>query len=344
MKMKDSARKFFSLLIGAVFCFSSAMKLMDPTGTGLIVDGYLKFFNLDVLRPSSKILGELLSLAEAVTGIGLITGLWRKTFAVTASVLTAFFTVVTVVLYHANPDMDCGCFGQAIHLTHGETLLKNIVLCLLCAGAFIPFSSLSGKSSGRHFAFFSGIALVSAFAFISYRYLPLADFTSFATSNTIVSSTDAAEGPDYTVLTVWDDGDYDRTEELLDGLTALITIYDSDALDQADCAQLASFAQDAMNAGWNTYVITAGPVDIPGVECLHADYKTIITMNRSNGGTMFLDDGYIAQKRSFRMSYNYEEMAAMAEGDPAEAHIKTATWNSLMLQSFIVAFLVVMCL
>lgn len=44
-----------------------------------------------------------------------------------------FMTIVTVWIYFYNPVQDCGCFGDAIKLTNGQTLAKNIVLTLCAA-------------------------------------------------------------------------------------------------------------------------------------------------------------------------------------------------------------------
>ena len=44
----------------------------------------------------------------------------------------SIMTVLTVWIYMADPVSDCGCFGDAVVLTNGQTLLKNIIL-LACA-------------------------------------------------------------------------------------------------------------------------------------------------------------------------------------------------------------------
>ena len=46
----------------------------------------------------------------------------------------AVMTAITVWIFAADPVKDCGCFGDAIVLTNGETLLKNIILSV-CAVA-----------------------------------------------------------------------------------------------------------------------------------------------------------------------------------------------------------------
>jgi hypothetical protein len=85
---------------------------------------------------------------EASTGAALVSGVFRKTTAIVTSALILFFTVITLILWIANPVMDCGCFGEAIHLTHGQTLLKNLVLVALALIAFIPFQNFGVPRKG----------------------------------------------------------------------------------------------------------------------------------------------------------------------------------------------------
>ena len=113
-------RRFCAILIGLVFLASGLLKLLDPVGTGLIVSEYFKFFHLGFLQGTAKALGMALSLVEAATGAALISGVFRKTTAFITSLLVVFFTIITLILWIAKPEMDCGCFGEAIHLSHGQ--------------------------------------------------------------------------------------------------------------------------------------------------------------------------------------------------------------------------------
>ena len=141
-------RRFAAGLIGIVFLVSGLLKISDPVGTMLIVTEYLKFFHIGFLIPAAKGLGIALSLLEALTGIALITGVLRKITAWVTTAMLAFFTIVTLILWVRNPAMDCGCFGQAIHLTHLQSLIKNVVMLLLALWAFIPYGDF-GKTPTR---------------------------------------------------------------------------------------------------------------------------------------------------------------------------------------------------
>ena len=183
-------RRFCAILIGLVFLASGLLKLLDPVGTGLIVSEYFKFFHLGFLQGTAKALGMVLSLVEATTGAALISGVFRKTTAVVTSVLVVFFTIVTLILWIANPEMDCGCFGEAIHLTHGQTLLKNVVLLALAAAAFIPFQNFGVPRKGKYVAFFLAVpSLIFALCY-NALHLPMIDFTEFAPGTELFASLD----------------------------------------------------------------------------------------------------------------------------------------------------------
>ena len=189
-KAHHSFRRFCAILIGLVFLASGLLKLLDPVGTGLIVSEYFKFFHLGFLQGTAKALGMVLSLVEAITGAALISGVFRKTTAIVTSVLVVFFTIITLILWIAKPEMDCGCFGEAIHLSHGQTLLKNLVLLALAALAFIPFQNFGVPRKGKYVAFFLAIpSLIFALGH-NARHLPMIDFTEFAPGTELFASLD----------------------------------------------------------------------------------------------------------------------------------------------------------
>ena len=189
-KAHHRIRRFCAILIGLVFLASGLLKLLDPVGTGLIVSEYFKFFHLGFLQGTAKALGMALSLVEAITGAALISGVFRKTTAFITSLLVIFFTIITLILWIAKPEMDCGCFGEAIHLSHGQTLLKNLVLLALAAIAFIPFQNFGVPRKGKYVAFFLAVPSL-VFALVhNARHLPMIDFTEFAPGTELFASLD----------------------------------------------------------------------------------------------------------------------------------------------------------
>lgn len=187
-------RRLCSILLGMVYFIAGMLKLMDPVGAGLVVEGYLQFLHLDFLSFAAKCLGVGLALLETLLGAALIAGVWRRQVAAVTSILTAAFTALTLVLVIFNPEMDCGCFGEAVHLTHMQTLMKNILLCFLCAGAFLPVKDYGRTRKSKVVAFCLVAATVALFTIMSLISIPLTDFTEFAPGATLNAEADDVAG------------------------------------------------------------------------------------------------------------------------------------------------------
>ena len=343
--MSTFLRKLFGDLIGLVFFIAAAAKLMDPVGTGLIVDAYLLNLHLDFLRPCSLAIGLVLSMSEAVVSVGLLTGTFRQFFAWAATAMILFFTLVSVWLVVADPDMECGCFGEAIPLTHTQTLIKNLALCLFCIPAFVPYSNLGYARAHRYVAFGIGVFLMLCYGVFFLVFNPLLEWSELRPSHTIVPEGEAVdERWEYPILPIWDENGEDCSYLAMEGDVALISIYDVDALDSSDKARIASFSQDAVNVGYNAVLLAAGQVAIPGMDTYYADYRKVITMNRSNAGVSFIHDGYIIGKTSFHNYPSFEQMEELHETDAVEAFINSATHRSVALQAFALVFLAVIIL
>ena len=201
-------RRLCSVLLGLVFFIAGMLKLMDPVGAGLVVDEYLEFFHLGWLGFASKWLGVALALVETLTGAALIAGVWRKLTALVTSILTVGFTLLTLILVIFNPEMDCGCFGEAVHLTHMQTFLKNLLLCLLCAGAFLPVRNYGRNRKSKVVAFCLVAVTVILFTVMSLISVPLMDFTEFAPGASLAED---AEGSDDNGISL--EGENDTKQE-----------------------------------------------------------------------------------------------------------------------------------
>lgn len=184
-------RRLCSVILGLVYFIAGMLKLMDPVGAGLVVDEYLKFFHLGGLAFASKTLGVAMALLETFLGAALIAGVWRKFVAGVTSILTLAFTALTLILVIFNPEMDCGCFGEAVHLTHMQTFLKNVALCILCAGAFLPVRDYGRTRKSKLVAFWLVAVTVLLFTFMSLVSVPLMDFTEFAPGASLTADADA---------------------------------------------------------------------------------------------------------------------------------------------------------
>jgi hypothetical protein len=180
-------RRLCSVILGLVYFGAGMLKLMDPVGAGLVVEEYLSFFRLGWLSPLAKAIGVGMALVETLVGAALLARVWRKQVALVTSFITVGFTILTLQLVIFNPEMDCGCFGEAVHLTHFQTFVKNLVLCLLCVIAFLPARDYGGNTKSKLVAFGMVTAVVLLFTVHSLISIPLMDFTEFAPGVSLVS-------------------------------------------------------------------------------------------------------------------------------------------------------------
>jgi len=117
-------------VVGLTFIFSGYVKAIDPLGTLYKMQDYLEAVGLPGVLPDYLLISAAILLAglEFSLGIFMVLAIRRR---LTSKIILAFMAVMTLItlwLVIANPVKDCGCFGDALHLTNTESLLKNIGL------------------------------------------------------------------------------------------------------------------------------------------------------------------------------------------------------------------------
>ena len=387
-KAHQRLRRFCAILIGLVFLASGLLKLMDPVGTGLIVSEYFKFFHLGFLQGAAKAFGMVLSLVEAITGAALLTGVHRKITAFITSLLIIFFTIITLILWIANPEMDCGCFGEAVHLTHGQTLLKNLVLLALALIAFLPFRNFGIPRKGKYAAFLLAVPSLIFALWYSHRHLPMVDFTEFAPGCELLASLDndyqAMDGkvptfiyerdgqrgsftldnlPDSTwtfiaVDTLTRSGLYKRSEHPVlsfrdeagtyqDELAVLdrvvvFSVYDPD---DAPWDRIRAQKADAASCGATPLVLTVPGEGIPqDLVVYYADFKPLITLNRSNGGASYFNEGELISKWSSPDVPSGDRLKAVLDGEPVSVSTDFIVGRRIRAQGFTLYLLALLLL
>ena len=377
-------RRFCSVLLGLVYFLAGMLKLMDPVGTGLIVQGYLDFLHIGWMAPLAKAIGVALALVETLVGAALLAGVWRKQVAAVASFITVGFTILTLQLVIFNPEMDCGCFGEAIHLTHFQTFVKNLILCLLCIIAFLPARDFEGNTKSKLVAFYMVAAAVLLFTVHSLISIPLMDFTEFAPGVSLASDDDGeavspgekeyyviyekngkegsftldnlpdstwtfvrveeaegglpGEGSEAPVFYISDSEGRYRDDLLTEGRVMLLSVYDVPGFKRQE--QAVQFLREAEAEGFTALAVAREP--IPGIETYTSDYKKIITLNRSNGGVTYLDDGEIICKWPSRRIPDAQGLAEVASRNPLEQLVERSSRRRVAFQGVVLYSLAVL--
>ena len=382
-------KRFCGFVTGFVFFIGGILKLMDPVGAGLVMGEYLDFLHMGFLGFSAKVLGTAFALAETVIGTALITGVWRKTTGIAAMAFQAFFTLLTLVLVIFNPEMDCGCFGEAIHLTHMETFLKNIVLCILLCAYFFPMKMLGHPQKRKYVSFGIVTVSVTAFMIYSWMYIPLMNFTDYKPAAALKAGQTADSGEDmFEAVFVYEKDGNEQTFDLnhlpdstwnfvrtetaavsehesdglidlsfynesgeymdelaVDGKVMVVSVYDT-KIGSHGWEEILGFMTDAEAAGFNTLLLVSGtaPEDQAPDNLYHADRKTLLAMNRSNGGVTYFSNGYLVRKWARRGAPDFEELLEIASEDETETIIYHDTKGSLGFQGFLLYVFAVMLL
>ena len=382
-------KRFCGFITGFVFFISGLLKLMDPVGAGLVMSEYYDFMHIGFMGFSAKFMGTTFALTETIIGAGLITGVWRRTIAVIAIAIQGFFTFLTLLLVIFSPEMDCGCFGEAVHLTHMQTFVKNIILMTLLLIYYIPRKQLGETRKKKYISFALITVSVTAFTVWSLRYIPLVDFTAYRPGAilTVGAETDTDEMFE-SVFIYEKDGvqetftlghlpdstwDFVRTEtrmikgtaddlvglsfceaesgEYMDilavkGKVMVVSVYNP-RMSERSWRKTERFIRRSEDAGFKTLLLCSSADGIPEdlmKEAYISDYKTLVSLNRSNGGVTYFHNGELIKKWADVAAPDRKELAEVFADEGTEVHMAHESKGSLALQGFLLYVFAVMLL
>lgn len=400
-------RRYFAVVIGLVFFCAGLLKLMDPVGARLVVSEYFKFLGLGFLDSLSSFVGVSLAVLETLTGAALVTGVFRKIAAAVTAAFLGFFTLLTLALWIVNPEMDCGCFGEAIHLTHFQSFIKNVVLCILAVIAFVPFKDYGTPKKRKYVSF--GLIAISSLLILLWcgTHIPFTDFTPFSLSSRLAAAQEYNEDGEDKFIAAFiyekngqegtftlDDlpdstWNFVRTETVLrqdnvvekdhptlsisdadgvyhdqlpaEGLAMVVSAHKPSAVSDRNWEKIADFLMSAEGNGFTSLLIT--PVSHRDVVAMlpatltdeqraaivdnlyFSDFRTVISLNRSNGGVTYFNEGHLIQKWSARNMPSDSRLGKIRSHDETDLMLTASTKGRLSFQasflySFVVMFLI----
>ena len=197
-KLRITVVNVCRFVLAATFIFSGYVKAIDPLGTLYKLKDYAAAMSLNGLLPDWVLVGVAIALGalEFALGVFMLFAVRRHVVSrITLAFMTAM-TVLTLWIFVADPVKDCGCFGDALKLTNGETLLKNIVL-IACAAlvAWRPadmarFISRSNQWIVRYYTV-AYIVITSVYCLYT---LPIFDFRPYHVGTNIKQGMEIPEG------------------------------------------------------------------------------------------------------------------------------------------------------
>ena len=197
-KLRITVVNVCRFVLAATFIFSGYVKAIDPLGTLYKLKDYAAAMSLNGLLPDWVLVGVAIALGalEFALGVFMLFAVRRHVVSrITLAFMTAM-TVLTLWIFVAAPVKDCGCFGDALKLTNGEMLLKNIVL-IACAAlvAWRPtdmarFISRSNQWIVRYYTV-AYIVITSVYCLYT---LPIFDFRPYHVGTNIKQGMEIPEG------------------------------------------------------------------------------------------------------------------------------------------------------
>ena len=375
MRRSFDIRRFCAWFIGMTFLFSGLSKLMDPVGTSYIMKEYFHFFHLHFLDGAAGFSGICLSLLEAFTGVLLVTGIFRSATAWIASGMIGFFLILTLILLLAHPEMECGCFGEGIHLSHFQTFVKNILLALLAAGAWAGRKDHGRPRKKKYVSALISMLSILVFMIFSLLGLPLQDNTDYAPGNKLLSADPYATVAETSLKTLFH---YEKEGERVSreapfrpgpdwrfaGMTTQLVTEEHPSEDLPLTDREGTEMSGLLSDGpvmvvslygkpgprkWAKLTRTAREAQDAGFEVVMvadevyyndhplylADRKTLSTFNRSNGGLTYLYDGEIIAKWSYAFRPDAGKLREIAGKDYVETASEEDGRRERLLQGFL---------
>ena len=197
-KLRITVVNVCRFVLAATFIFSGYVKAIDPLGTLYKLKDYAAAMSLNGLLPDWVLVGVAIALGalEFALGVFMLFAVRRHVVSRITLAFMAAMTVLTLWIFVADPVKDCGCFGDALKLTNGETLLKNIVL-IACAALVawrpVDMARFISRSNQWIVRYYTVAYIVITSVYCLYT-LPIFDFRPYHVGTNIKQGMEIPEG------------------------------------------------------------------------------------------------------------------------------------------------------
>ena len=197
-KLRITVVNVCRFVLAATFIFSGYVKAIDPLGMLYKLKDYAAAMSLNGLLPDWALVGVAIALGalEFALGVFMLFAVRRHVVSRITLAFMAAMTVLTLWIFVADPVKDCGCFGDALKLTNGETLLKNIVLsacAALVAWRPVDMARFISRSNQWIVRYYTVAYIVITSVYCLYT-LPIFDFRPYHVGMNIKQGMEIPEG------------------------------------------------------------------------------------------------------------------------------------------------------
>lgn len=303
------------IIISVTFIFSGFVKLVDPLGSAYKFEEYFgaDVLNLEFLIPYALPFSILLILAEIMLGIFLLVGYLPKLTVWSLLGIMLVFLFLTWYSAYYNKVTDCGCFGDAITLSHWETFYKNVFFLPFIIALIWKVDNIKPIIS-LNFAKWTSFMSFFVFLYIIYYvliHLPIIDFRPYAIGKNIPDGMEYIgdiEPAIHDFFLESEDGD-DYTDKVLSEEKVMLVI--SNNLSKSDLegfSIIKKVSDEALNNNYTIYMLSSSLNEEfeeikknyqLNFDMLFCDETTLKTIIRSNPGVLTLEKGTVTGKWSW---------------------------------------------
>jgi uncharacterized membrane protein YphA (DoxX/SURF4 family)/peroxiredoxin len=202
--MKNIITQFSRIFVGLLFIISGLIKLNDPVGFSYKLDEYFSepVFNMPFLVPLTLGLALFLVILEVALGVMLLIGYKSKITIWSLLLMIGFFTFLTFYSAYFDVVKDCGCFGDALHLTPWQSFTKDIVLLFFILILFINKKLVKPlfQNAIQNMIAYASIILCMFMAVWVLNHLPLIDFRAYKVGTNIEKGMEIPDGAPRSVI------------------------------------------------------------------------------------------------------------------------------------------------
>lgn len=194
------------VIVGVLFIFSGLVKADDPLGLSYKMQEFFEVWNFHLLDNLTLAFSIIMIVFEIVAGVSILLGWRMKLFSWLLLLLMIFFTFLTAYAYLSGKVRECGCFGDCIPLTAGESFVKDLILLALILFLFFFQHKIVPILPSIGSAALLILATILSFSFQWYVlvHLPVVDCLPYRIGTNMPEKMKAPPGaiPDSTVITM----------------------------------------------------------------------------------------------------------------------------------------------
>jgi len=193
-------------LVGVLFIFSGLVKANDPLGLSYKMQEFFEVWHFHWFDHFTLTFSIIMIVFEIVAGVAILLGWRMRLFSWLLLLLIVFFTFLTGYAYLSGKVRECGCFGDCIPLTAGQSFTKDLVLLVLILFLFAVKDRIRPvlKPVGSVAVLILATILSVAFQWHVLVHLPTVDCLPYKVHNNIGEKMKPPPGaiPDSTVITM----------------------------------------------------------------------------------------------------------------------------------------------